>query len=301
MQFTITNKIVSKTPSGNSKTIKVYEISNPNSKQHIYLQAGLHGTELTGTPILFELINLIQNNPEDFKDYSFTIVPICNPESTDSQIMGLQTGYNNIHTNAQNCENYNRPNLKKIGSIEYKHIQTLFELSQNADILIDLHTAGKESLWHVYCNKNLISKAKHFGVQNIIAWDSTIGCFEDLNFEKGKETYTLECGPSRSISQKDIEKGIKAILNFLKKQEQNLEFNILNENQIQSLKANDSGFLVWNIKVGEKFKKDQTIAQIINGVNQKTLIKAPKDGILFIKDNIHAVFENQQIAELIIN
>jgi len=301
MKITIKNKLVSKTPSGNSKTIKVYEISNPNSLKHIYLQAGLHGTELTGTPILFELINLIQKNPEDFKDFSFTIVPICNPESTDSQIMGLQTGYNNIHTDAHNCQNYNRPNLKKVGSIEYKHIQTLFDLSKNADVLIDLHTAGKESLWHVYCNKSLTSKAKSFGVKNIIAWDSIIGCFEDLNFEKGKETYTLECGPSRSISQTDINKGIQAILDFLKEEKQDKKFNILDENQIQSLKANDSGFLVWNIKVGEKFKKDQVIAQIINGVNQKTLVKAPKDGILFIKDNIHAVFENQQIAEIIIN
>ncbi len=301
MKFQIQEIIISKTPSGNQKSIQVYKLNNSKTNKTIYLQAGIHGTELTGTPILFELISEIQNNPKQYSNFNYIIVPICNPESTDSQIMGLQTGYNNIHTNAQNCENFNRPNLNKKGSIEYNHIQTLFELSQDADIIIDLHTSGKESLWHLYCNASLLAKAKSFGIEHIIAWETVIGCFEDLSFQKGKETYTLECGPSRSISKSDINKGLNAINNFLNQQKQSINFKVIKEDQIQSLKAPESGFLIWNKKAGDNFKKDDLIAEIIHGVDQKTPILATNDGFILLKDNIQAVYQYQQIGECYIN
>ncbi len=290
---------ISESASLNKKSIKVYEIKNSKATKNIYLQAGLHGTELTGTPILFELINQINQNPKEFENFNFSIVPICNPESTDSQIMGLQTGYNNIHTNPQNCINYNRPNLNKVSSIEYNHFKKLLKLTKTADIVIDLHTSGAESLWHLYCHKSLVKMAKNFGINHIIGCETKIGCFEDICFDNDKQAYTLECGPSRILSQSNIEKGIQAIKSFLNLQTHNIKYNIIQENQIQSIYSPKAGFLIWKIQTGESFKKGQKIAEIIWGVNKKHTIQAKSNGIFFIKRNIHAPFQNQEIAQVI--
>jgi hypothetical protein len=60
---------------------------------------------LTGIPVVHEFMKEIE---EHQLVYNFICVPLSNPMGLDSQIMGVQTGYNNLHTNQQNCWNWNR-------------------------------------------------------------------------------------------------------------------------------------------------------------------------------------------------
>ena len=125
------------TASGMSFEIDIWEYSPPGATQCIYLQGGLHGVELTGIPVLMRFMKELEESqyPE-----RIICVPWSNPMGLDSQIMGQQTGYNNLHTNQQNCWNWNRiTHLKDEGSLEGRWISTLLELSEEADTVLDLH------------------------------------------------------------------------------------------------------------------------------------------------------------------
>ena len=109
------------TASGISLEIDIWEYS-PGATQCIYLQGGLHGVELTGIPVLMRFMKELEESeyPE-----RIICVPWSNPMGLDSQIMGQQTGYNNLHTNQQNCWNWNRiTHLKDEGSLEGRWIST---------------------------------------------------------------------------------------------------------------------------------------------------------------------------------
>ena len=124
--------------------IDIWEYSPPGATRCIYLQGGLHGVELTGIPVLMRFMKELEDSqyPE-----RIICVPWSNPMGLDSQIMGQQTGYNNLHTNQQNCWNWNRiTHLKDEGSLEGRWISTLLELSEEADTVLDLHTAGYETI-----------------------------------------------------------------------------------------------------------------------------------------------------------
>ena len=80
--------------------IDVWRYYHPDATQTVYLQAGIHGIELTGIPVVHEFMKEIEAHQ---LVYNFICVPLSNPMGLDSQIMGVQTGYNNLHTNQQNC------------------------------------------------------------------------------------------------------------------------------------------------------------------------------------------------------
>ena len=82
--------------------IDVWRYYHPDATQTVYLQAGIHGIELTGIPVVHEFMKEIEAHQ---LVYNFICVPLSNPMGLDSQIMGVQTGYNNLHTNQQNCWN----------------------------------------------------------------------------------------------------------------------------------------------------------------------------------------------------
>ena len=129
------------TASDSTFEIDVWRYNHPDATQTVYLQAGIHGIELTGIPVVHEFMKEIE---EHQLAQNFICVPLSNPMGLDSQIMGVQTGYNNIHTNQQNCWNWNRiTNLNEEPSQEGHWIKTLLDLSAPADIVLDLHTAGK--------------------------------------------------------------------------------------------------------------------------------------------------------------
>ena len=157
-----------KTSSGLNFEIEVWRYYHPQANQTIYIQAGIHGIEITGIPVVYEFMNEIENNQ---LTYNFICVPISNPMGLDSQIMGVQTGYNNLHTNQQNCWNWNRiTNLKDEPSQEGHWIRTLLDLAEPADLVLDLHTAGVETVPHIYSHISETKHAEGLGIPHIISW-----------------------------------------------------------------------------------------------------------------------------------
>ncbi|SVD33950.1 uncharacterized protein METZ01_LOCUS386804, partial [marine metagenome] len=102
-KFTHETLLLHSTASNTKFEIDVWRYNHPDATKTVYLQGGIHGIELTGIPVVHEFIKEIE---EHQLAYNFICVPLSNPMGLDSQIMGVQTGYNNIHTNQQNCWNW---------------------------------------------------------------------------------------------------------------------------------------------------------------------------------------------------
>ena len=149
-KFTHETLLLHSTASNTKFEIDVWRYNHQDATKTVYLQGGIHGIELTGIPVVHEFIKEIE---EHQLAYNFICVPLSNPMGLDSQIMGVQTGYNNIHTNQQNCWNWNRiTNLKDEQSQEGQWIRNLLDFAEPADIVLDLHTAvSRDSI--IWCFK----------------------------------------------------------------------------------------------------------------------------------------------------
>lgn len=284
--------------SWNVLTHDVYEYTNNSWWEVIYLQAGLHGNELVGTPVLYELLDYIKTNKPKI---NLIIVPIANPLWLDSQIMGVQTGYNNIHTNEQNCFNYNRL-WEGIGEpIEDMVVKTLFAYSKNASTIIDLHCAAHETALHIYTHKKYVDEAKQFCIPNLIVREDAGRAFEDTNVTLGKKSFTLELGPARSISDDLIQRWLNCLKNYLFAWWKLLDSYTSVEVDKWYLKkffAPFAGFLTWHINVGDEFSNKQHIATIYTR-DGKQKVHVPFDGKFLIKKPIHAPYLDQEIAQMI--
>ena len=186
------------TASNTKFEIDVWRYSHPDATQTVYLQGGIHGIELTGIPVVHEFIKEIE---EHQLAYNFICVPLSNPMGLDSQIMGVQTGYNNIHTNQQNCWNWNRiTNLRDEPSQEGNWIRTLLDLAEPADIVLDLHTAGVETVPHIYYHETEKEYVDGLGIPHMLAWSTPSYSFADTHHQLGKIALTFELSSSRGVS-----------------------------------------------------------------------------------------------------
>lgn len=265
------------------------------SSEKTYIQAWLHGIELLWTPAIYEFMDFVKKTQNDL---NLVLVPIANPFSADSQIMWLQTWYNNIHTNQNNCLNYNRLWSKHSSAFESKIIEPLVELSKDCWTVIDLHCSWVESMTYVYCHESLVEDAKAFWIKDIISWDEAWSAFEDINYLRWKKAFTLELWPSRSIDSNYINMSVSYLTNFVSKTPIDLSYRIWNQNQLKSIFAPQWWYLVWNMNVGEYFNKWQKIGTLYTRSWKQDII-AEYDWLFLIKNFIHTPYENQEIAQVL--
>lgn len=283
------------TASGNEMSLDVFEYLHDPWWPTYYIQAGLHGIELIGTPVIYEFINYVEQHQLSL---NLILVPIANPFSTDSQIMWVQTWYNNIHTNQQNCYNYNRLGQGMGQPFEDNIIQTLLELSQDADIVLDLHCAWWESVEHVYCHTSLIKSAKQFGIPNIISWDQSGKAFEDIQVDRTKQAFTLELWPSRILTKTLIHQWLQYLQNFIFSQSLwSIDYYI--SSRIHKLFSKYSWFLVWDIDVWDEIQPWDLIGQIYTKDSTKNLVSDFHWKFL-IKNPIHAVYLHQELWQFLL-
>src|SRR3989338_4284393 len=235
---------VQQLPSGDNLNIKVYKFAGKGKKK-IYIQANIHGPEVVGILVAKKLVSHIQKYGGNFKE--FIIVPSCNPIGFNQQFIGQQIGYVNQLTGT----NWNRiyknlgDNFKIKGQVsmaEFKNLLlknlkdkkvkdtdtesqlalTLQELSFDADIVLDLHTAWGTAPQYVYSFSEYLESTKKFGISNVILLekDTFSGVFDEShlypyfanktkikNFKLPKQVFTLELGSDCSVEEKDVESG----------------------------------------------------------------------------------------------
>lgn len=279
--------------------IDSYEyMNNPWWKQY-YIQAWIHWTEIIWIPIIYEIIEYLKNNNPII---NIICVPIANPFWLDSQIMWIQTWYNNIHTNFQNCYNYNRLWTWISSKFENNIIFTLLKISKNCDIIIDIHSAWYESCEHIYSHYKNISNANKFNFENIISWDNIPwDSFEEINIKMKKEAYTLELWASRTVDKIRINKYFNNILIFLwlEQNYKKTENIIWNLGDFENIYSSFWWILVWEKRVWDYIKKWEIIAKVYTTYGKENIIS--KNNYYFlIKNPIHSTYSWQEIAQFLV-
>jgi hypothetical protein len=280
--------------------IDSYEyINNPWGK-YFYIQAGLHWSEIIWISVIYELIRYIEQNKPKI---NITLIPIANPFWLDSQIMWIQTGYNNIHTNFQNCYNYNRLWEWEWWDFENSIIKILIKLSKKCDTIIDLHSSWYESKEHIYYHKKTDKNVKRFWIKNLIEieWKFWKLCFDGYNRSRWKESYTIELWASRIVQNNDIINYKNKILWFLWliSLEKNVEYKNWKIKGFLKIFSLFWGILTWYKKVWDNIKSWEKISKIYTKEWIKN-IYAEKDSYFLIKNPIHAVYSWQEIAQFLI-
>ena len=278
--------------------IDIWRYLHPDATKTVYLQAGIHGIELTGIPVVYEFMKEIEANQ---LAYNFICVPLSNPMGLDSQIMGLQTGYNNIHTNQQNCWNWNRiGSLKDEPSQEGYWIKTLLDLSATVDVVIDLHTAGVETVPHIYFHETEIEKVTGLGFPHLLSWETPSNSFSDTNFQRGKVALTFELSSSRSVQREKVEESLIYLRRFfglLPKVEGSRIWQT--ETQLKKWYSPTGGILCWHKDAGEAVTEGDVIATLYTRKGSLKL-ESPITGVILLKNPIHAPHERQELAKFLV-
>lgn len=90
--------------SGDQLTLQVYQFIGSKPGKKAYLQANLHGAEIVGNAVIFQLIECFASLDETQIEGEIWLVPVCNPMSTNQRSHHFSTG----RFNAYDGENWNR-------------------------------------------------------------------------------------------------------------------------------------------------------------------------------------------------
>lgn len=87
-------------PSGDQLSLTLYRISGKTPGPHVHVQASVHGAELQGNLVIMELMRHLANTPING---SITLVPLANPQATNTKIgTHTQGRYNSVTGNNWN-------------------------------------------------------------------------------------------------------------------------------------------------------------------------------------------------------
>lgn len=201
----------------------------------------------------------------------------------------------------------------------------LQSLSLDADYLIDLHSATNDSIDYLYCFQGREESAKAFLLDyGILLKDVYDGdAFDEAlikpwlalerEFQKlGNhiqfeiEAWTLELGSGLEMNPESVEKGVRGIKNYLASKEmlsidhfplsqtQNHKIILKLKSQIEYYYSTTGGMLKFDVKSGEKVKKNQKIYEILtfNKTGELPQIQeffAQSDGIILDLAKNHSV------------
>ena len=81
-----------KLASGDIFTLQVYKFIGKNQGKKVYIQANLHGAEIVGNAVIYELINFFSDLELDSLIGEIWLVPVCNPLGTNQRGHFFSTG-----------------------------------------------------------------------------------------------------------------------------------------------------------------------------------------------------------------
>lgn len=186
--------------SGAALTVPVYRIKGQSNAPSVYIQANMHGAEVQGNAVIFQLLELLKNTEING---DITLVPYANPVGCNHKngeyTLGRFDPITGVNWNrmyhfdaslikpfVQTCIGKDNAtieaNFKKvmIDSIEKKLDHNIYglttgqriayqlqQLAHQADLVLDLHT-GPISSKHLYCPEYAQASAHYFNIPHTL-------------------------------------------------------------------------------------------------------------------------------------
>lgn len=83
--------------SGDRLLLQVYKFIGANPGKKVYLQSNLHGAEVVGNAVIYQLINFLTTLNDTDLVGEIWLVPVCNPLSTNQRTHYFSTGRFNVY------------------------------------------------------------------------------------------------------------------------------------------------------------------------------------------------------------
>jgi len=131
--------------SGDILQLKTYHFQGKNGTKKAYIQANLHGAEIVGNAVIYELIEFLSNLNDEQIEGEIILVPMCNPVGANQRNLFFSTGRYSPYDGL----NWNR--------IFWDYIHESPDLDTFVKFNINL---SKEEIYHNYLT-NIINNFSH--------------------------------------------------------------------------------------------------------------------------------------------
>ena len=255
----------------------------------ISIVTGIHGDELDGQYIIYELIRHINMHEDDLKGI-IDIYPCVNP-------LGLDSGYRGIPMFDLDM-NRVFPGMSNGAFAEYVAANLINDII-GSDMCLDIHSSNKfiKEMLQVRLNddneEKLLPYAKTLNADFVWVYSSLPVREAPLSYSLnhlGVPTMVVEMGVGNRISKSYCKQLFEGILNLLKEvgvfKGNTLPVKepiVSKEGEVTFISAKDSGLFVPNIENLGEIKAGDYIGDIIEPIEGRILqhLESPVDGIIF--------------------
>lgn len=280
---------------------------NNDCGKRISIVTGVHGDELEGQYVCFQLVKRIMEN-RDLLTGTVDVYPAMNPLGIDSVTRGIPAfdlDMNRIFPG--NSE----------GSMTEYIASKIVEDLEGSDVCVDIHASNiyLTEIPQVRINEmhrdKLVPLAKELNVDYIWVHSSSTVLESTLAYtlnSKGVDTLVVEMGVGMRITKEYCNQLTEGIFNLMKKLgiwqgevEKPREPIVSEDGKVSFINATVSGIFVQSASHWKEVKKGQHIGDIVNPLTGEVLdyIESPVDGILFTIREYPVVDEGSLIARIL--
>ncbi|BFM10111.1 succinylglutamate desuccinylase/aspartoacylase family protein [Simiduia litorea] len=279
-------------------TIGVEVIHGKHDGPVLLVTAAIHGDELNG----IEVCRRLSKSPAlDKLKGTLILVPVVNAFGFIQQIRYLPD-----RRDLNRCF----PGSEKgsLGSRIAFLLRT--ELLSHCTHVVDLHTGAihRSNLPQIRGNlenEENLELAHAFGAPVVLHSSNLDGSFRDAADKLGKPFILYEAGQALRFDEASINGGVKGVLGVMthlgmlsrKPGKKALESIVALSSQW--IRANHDGMMVANVELGERVKKDDLLALIVDPYGSMELeVRSPANGIIIGRNNIPVVNEGEALFHI---
>ncbi|MDN3638249.1 M14 family metallopeptidase [Simiduia curdlanivorans] len=279
-------------------TIGVEVIHGKHEGPVLLVTAAIHGDELNG----IEVCRRLSKSPAlDKLKGTLILVPVVNAFGFIQQIRYLPD-----RRDLNRCF----PGSEK-GSLGSRIAYLLrTELLTHCTHVVDLHTGAihRSNLPQIRGNlesEENLELAHAFGAPVVLHSSNLDGSFRDAADKLGKPFILYEAGQALRFDEASINGGVKGVLGVMthlgmlarKSGKKSLESIVARSSQW--VRANHDGMMVANVELGERVKKDDILALIVDPYGSMELeVRSPANGIIIGRNNIPVVNEGEALFHI---
>ena len=302
----------SQLPVGEKLTIKRtrFETNDKSikNKKRISIVSGIHGDELEGQLVIFQLAQWLRENEDCLKGI-VDIYPAVNSLGVDSITRSFPSYDIDLNRAFPGGENEFLP-----GQV----VHALAQDVKGSDVAIDIHSSNifLREIPQIRINKEFspttLPLAKELNCDFIWIHDAVTvleATFSHTLNSVGTKTLVVEMGVGMRLTKEYGTQLLTGILNLMKKEGiiECEEDYLVREpftsevGDVHYLNASKSGLFVASLEHCAVIKKDEKIGEIVDPLTGLVLdeIKAPSDGVLFTLREYPVVYEGSLIARVL--
>ena len=281
------------------------EVSNCNLKR-ICIVTGLHGDELEGQYVCYEVNRIINENKKYLKGI-VDIYPTLNPLGIDCVHRGMPTfdlDMNRIFPGSENG-----------AMAEYVAARIVDDI-KDSDLCIDIHASNiflREAMQVRVSFENkerLLPYAEKMNTDFIWIYDETKVGQSTFVYNLNKlnvPTLMIEMGVGMKITKEYGNRIVDGIFNLMKSEEiwngpvkNAKEPKIATSSDVTCINSKTSGIFIPSVEHWNKIEKGEEIGRVIDALEGNVLevIKSPCDGMIFTLREYPVIYEGTLIARI---